>query len=195
MTIPSSASSQREQFANAYSVLEQAIAEQAFPGAAFGVFAHGEVLALDGVGGFTYDAETPAVTPSTIYDLASVTKVIATTSMAMLLQQRGQLSLDQPLVELLPGFTQGGAVSLRLLLAHASGLPGYARLFAEYADRDALLLDACLRLPLTKQRREPAPNTPIQDSFCWVERSKQIAGEEPIESVLCKRRDIRSACR
>ena len=107
VTVPSSASAQRHRFAAAYSILEQAVSQQAFPGAAFGVLLRGEVLALDGIGGFTYDQPTEAVNASTVYDLASVTKVIATTSMAMLLYQRGQLSLDQPLVQILPAFAQG----------------------------------------------------------------------------------------
>ena len=64
------------------------------------------MLALDGVGGFTYDQPAEPVTASTVYDLASVTKVIATTSMAMLLYQSGQLSLDQPLVQILPAFAR-----------------------------------------------------------------------------------------
>jgi serine-type D-Ala-D-Ala carboxypeptidase len=154
VTIPGSASAQRVQFAAAYSILEQAIAEQAFPGAVFGVLAQGAVLALDGVGGFTYDLPAEPVTTSTIFDLASLTKVIATTSMAMLLYQSGQLSLDRPLAQILPAFaegeTAGGArhrVTLRMLLAHASGLPGYVRLFEQSEGREALL-HACLRLPL-----------------------------------------------
>jgi CubicO group peptidase (beta-lactamase class C family) len=152
--IPASVSAQRLQFAEAYSVLDQAISEQAFPGAVFGVLAEGKVVALDGVGAFTYDPQAPLVTPSTVYDLASVTKVIATTSMAMLLYQNGTLALDQPLVHLLPAFAQGEAagsarhqVTLRMLLAHASGLPGYARLFEATTGREELLA-ACLRLPL-----------------------------------------------
>ena len=131
LSLPASASAQRLQFAAAYSVLEQAVSEQAFPGAAFGVLVQGQVLALDAVGGFTYEPPTTPVTASTVYDLASITKVIATTSMAMLLYQNGALTLDQPLVQLLPGFAQGEAagsarrqVTLRMLLAHASGLPG-----------------------------------------------------------------------
>ena len=111
-------------------------------------------MALDGVGGFTYDQPADAVSASTVYDLASVTKVLATTSMAMLLSQSGRLRLEQPLAQIRPLFAQGEAagsarhqVTLRMLLAHASGLPGYARLFAGSADRDALL-DACLHLPL-----------------------------------------------
>ena len=161
VTIPGSASAQRLQFAGAYSILERAIAEQAFPGAVFGVLAQGAVLALDGVGGFTYDLPAEPVTASTVFDLASVTKVIATTSMAMLLYQSGQLSLDQPLARILPAFAEGEAaggarhrVTLRMLLAHASGLPGYVRLFEECEGREALL-HACLRLPLESVARKP----------------------------------------
>jgi serine-type D-Ala-D-Ala carboxypeptidase len=169
-------SRQRQEFAEAIAVLEQAIAEQAFPGAAFAVLAGGNVRALDAVGRFTYEAAAPTVTPSTVFDLASVTKVIATTSAAMLLYQRGQLHLDQPLVELLPDFAQGRAVTLRLLLAHASGLPGYARLFAEAGTRDALL-NACLRLPLTSP---PGTHAEYSDpGFILLGRALEvIAGEE-----------------
>jgi CubicO group peptidase (beta-lactamase class C family) len=152
--IPGSASAQRLRFAEAYSVLDRAISEKAFPGAVFGVLAEGSVVALDGVGAFTYNPRAPLVTPSTVYDLASVTKVLATTSMAMLLYQNGALALDQTLVHFLPGFAQGEAagsarhqVTLRTLLAHASGLPGYARLFEQTTSREELLA-ACLRLPL-----------------------------------------------
>jgi serine-type D-Ala-D-Ala carboxypeptidase len=154
LTIPASASGQRLQFAKAYSVLEQAVSDQAFPGAVFGVLAAGQVLALDGIGSFTYDLPEVTVTASTVYDLASLTKVIATTSMAMLLYQDGKLALDQSLVDLLPGFAQGEAtgsarrrVTLRMLLAHTSGLPGYVRLFEGREGREELL-QACLRLPL-----------------------------------------------
>src|SRR5271165_1751137 len=104
VTIPGSASAQHLQFAGAYSILERAMAEQAFPGAAFGVFGEGRVLALDGVGGFTYDQPAVRVTASTVFDLASLTKVIATTAMAMLLYQRGRLSLEEPLARILPAF-------------------------------------------------------------------------------------------
>ncbi len=111
-------------------------------------------MALDGVGGFTYDSQTPSVVPSTVFDLASVTKVMATTAMAMLLHQRGKLWLDQPLAEILPAFAQSEAagsqrrrVTLRLLLAHASGLPGYVKLFNQTKEGSELM-DACLRLPL-----------------------------------------------
>jgi serine-type D-Ala-D-Ala carboxypeptidase len=182
LTIPVTAAAQRVQFATAYSVLERAIAEQAFPGAVFGVFAKGQIQALDGVGGFTYDGAAERVTASSVYDLASVTKVIATTSMAMLLYQNGMLFLDQPLVRFLPDFAQGEAsgspryqVTLRMLLAHASGLPGYARLFEGAKDREQLL-QACLGLAL-----ESAPGTRAEYSdpgfILLGEALEVIAGE------------------
>jgi CubicO group peptidase (beta-lactamase class C family) len=190
VTVPSSASAQRQRFAAAYSILEQAVAQQAFPGAAFGVLLRGEVLALDGVGGFTYAESTEPVNASTVYDLASVTKVIATTSMAMLLYQRGQLSLDQPLVQILPAFAQGESigsarhqVTLRMLLAHTSGLAGYVRLFEIARSREELL-DACLRLPL-----EAAPGSRSEYSdpgFIVLGRALEVVAGESLED-FCSR--------
>jgi serine-type D-Ala-D-Ala carboxypeptidase len=180
--IPVTAAAQRSQFAKAYLVLEQAIRERAFPGAAFGVFAHEQVLALDGVGSFTYDLPGNPVSAATIFDLASVTKVIATTAMAMLLYQRGLLELDRPVAEILPGFVEGESagsprreVTLRMLLAHASGLPGYVRLFEEYTERESLL-DACFRLPLTAT---PGTRSEYSDpGFILLgEALERIAGE------------------
>ena len=194
VTVPSSASAQRQRFAAAYSVLEHGISQQAFPGAAFGVLLGGKVLALDGIGGFTYGQPIEAVNTSTVYDLASVTKVIATTSMAMLLYQEGRLSLDQHLVQIFPAFcegeTAGGAqgeardqVTLRMLLAHSSGLPGYARLFEVARDREALL-DACLRLPL-----EAAPGSRAEYSdpgFILLGRALEVLAGESLED-FCSR--------
>lgn len=196
VTVPSSASAQRQQFAAAYAILEQGVSQQAFPGAAFGVLARGELLALDGVGAFTYGqpietvSATESVNASTVYDLASVTKVIATTSMAMLLYQRGQLLLDQPVVEILPAFAQGetasGArhkVTLRMLLAHISGIPGYVRLFELARDRKELL-DACLRLPL-----ETTPGTHAEYSdpgFILLGHALEIIAGESLED-FCSR--------
>ncbi len=97
----------RDRFGAAYKVLEAAIAAHAFPGCAFGVLAAGKVVLQDGLGRFTYDERSRAVHGETIYDLASVTKVVATTAAAMLLEQRGQLDLETPLGELLPGFVVG----------------------------------------------------------------------------------------
>jgi serine-type D-Ala-D-Ala carboxypeptidase len=190
LSLPASASAQRLQFAAAYTVLERAVSEHAFPGAAFGVLVQDQVLALDGVGGFTYDQPTTPVTVSQVYDLASITKVIATTSMAMLLHQDRVLSLDQPLAELLPGFAQGEAagsarreVTLRMLLAHASGLPGYVRLFEGAGGREELL-DACLKLPLESS---PGSHSEYSDpGFILLGRALEIIAGEDLESFCVR---------
>jgi CubicO group peptidase (beta-lactamase class C family) len=138
----------------ASNVLQQAIRDRAFPGCAFGVLAGGEVALHAGVGRFTYENDAPEVTPETPFDVASLTKVVATTAAAMLLNQRGQLDLDALLSDLLPAFVAARApadparrVKIRHLLAHNSGLPGYVELFRTAATPEALL-QACLQLPL-----------------------------------------------
>ena len=140
-------------------ILEAAIACEAFPGAVLGVAHGGRLLHLGAVGRFTYEAGSAAVGPETAWDLASVSKVVATTAMAMLLWQQGRLDLETPLAALLPGFVadQPAAgidlkrrVTLRLLLAHASGLPAYRPLYQTEHTPQAMW-DAVLRLPLVTE--------------------------------------------
>jgi CubicO group peptidase (beta-lactamase class C family) len=145
---------QPDRFAAAVRVLQDSIAAGAFPGCAFGVFAQGQVLVTGAVGRFTYDASAPEVTPNTVFDVASLTKVLSTTAAAMLLHQRGLLDLETPVGELLPGFIIGRPpgtfarhVKVRHLLAHNSGLPGYVEFFRTHATPLALLR-ACLELPI-----------------------------------------------
>lgn len=141
-------------FGVAYRVLHEAIKARAFPGCAFGVLADGQVVLESALGRFTYEEDAPAVTAETVFDVASLTKVVATTAAAMLLVQRGQIDLDAPLGGLLPGFVAGRAagdparhVKLRHLLAHSAGLPGYVEFFRTATTPDALM-SACLELPL-----------------------------------------------
>ena len=156
----------QRQFAAGYQVLREAIRARAFPGCAFGVLAGGEVALHDALGQFTYEKDADEVMPETVFDVASLTKVVATTAAAMLLVQRRQLDLETPLGELLPGFWDGRAqedavrrVRLRHLLAHSSGLPGYVEFFRN-ASTPAALLEACERLPL---KAEPATHAEYSD--------------------------------
>jgi len=153
-SLPEPARNGRHRFAVVQAVLERAIDEHAFPGAAYGILLDGEIVALDSIGQFTYEPASLAVKPSTVYDLASLTKVIVTTAIAMLLYDRRILSLDARLGDILPGFVIGmehgsgkDRVTLRSLLAHSSGLPGYARLFEQHHSPEAMLR-AVLSLPL-----------------------------------------------
>ena len=112
----------------------------------------------------------------TVFDVASLTKVVATTAVAMVLSQRGELDIDMPLGELLPGFVVGREagdaarlVKLGHLLAHNSGLPGYAEFFRT-ATTPAQLFRACLELQARGRAGQRGPNTPIRGSFCWARR-------------------------
>lgn len=148
---------QSSRFADVYAVLDRAIDESAFPGCAFGVLYQGTVVLLDALGGFTYEIAALRVAPNTIYDVASLTKVVCTTAAAMLLYERGQLDLETPLGEMLPGFVIGRQdsrwarkVTLRHLLAHSSGLPGYVPLF-HTATSSMAVLRGCLELPVESE--------------------------------------------
>lgn len=135
----------------AITVLARGIHERAFPGTAFGVLHRGKIVLRAALGRFTYQEDSPEIELDTIFDLASVTKVAATTAMAMLLHQDGQLDLKQPLVEVLPEFRGNDArrerVTMEMLLAHSSGLPAYVRLFEQTANAKELF-EAALRVPL-----------------------------------------------
>ena len=139
-------------FARAFSLIHEAIAQRAFPGAALAVTCRGALILSQGFGRFTYEPDSPPVQPHTIYDLASVTKAVATTSMAMLLYERGVLRLDSPVAESLPEFLalapspephDRSLVTLRMLLAHSSGLPAYIKLFETAPNRHEMLRAAC----------------------------------------------------
>ncbi|HEX4581082.1 MAG TPA: serine hydrolase domain-containing protein, partial [Acidobacteriaceae bacterium] len=144
-------------------LLEQAVHDRVFPGCAFAVLAIANTQTPEqsahvvghAVGRFTYEPYSPPVEADTIFDLASLTKVIATTAAIMRLYDRGELALDVPVAEWLPEFAASNAsdtrrslITPRMLLDHSSGLPGYARLFESANDRLAMI-DACLHQPLT----------------------------------------------
>ncbi len=167
---------QDEFFAPAFSILQQAITQQAFPAASVAVTNRGKLVALKALGHFTYEPPSPEknagapflasfarsgdfnadfnVNPAALFDLASLTKVIATTPAAMLLYERGLLDLEAPVSAIVPEFIHDPEkdprrkdVTLRMLLAHASGLPAYEKLFLKARTRDELL-QAALTTPL-----------------------------------------------
>ena len=110
-------------------VVEEEIAAGATPGAWIVVGHGGDVVLTRGWGRVDWDPGAPVVTSSTLWDLASVTKVAATTLAVMTLVEEGRLDLDAPLHRYLDGWPSGGErgrVTLRHLLRHRSGLPAGA---------------------------------------------------------------------
>lgn len=182
---PRSASSAlpQDHFASAYKVLSDAIEKHAFPGCAFGVLTGDQIVLQGALGRLTYDDTAEQVKPETRYDIASLTKVVSTTAGAMLLAQRGVLDIDLPLGELLPGFVVGRPpeeharlVTIRNLLAHNSGLPGYVELFRSASPDE--LLRACLRLPLEAQ---PGARVEYSDiGFILLGQALAVLTREPL---------------
>jgi CubicO group peptidase (beta-lactamase class C family) len=130
-------------FAQAFQILREAIAQHSFPAASVAVTVKDDLLALRSIGNFTYDPASPQPSTHTLFDLASLTKVTATTAMAMILYERGLLDLEMPVISVTGEFAaedpRRDEVTLRMLLAHSSGLPAYEKLFLRARSRDALL--------------------------------------------------------
>jgi beta-N-acetylhexosaminidase len=97
----------------------------AYPGAVLVVGRHDAILFAKGYGRFTWSPASRAMDPdSTLFDLASLTKVVATTTAMMLLVERGRIELDAPVARYVPEFNGPGtaAITVRQLLTHTSGL-------------------------------------------------------------------------
>src|SRR2546428_6809366 len=117
----------------AYEVIEKAIADKAFPGATLAVGYRGKV-AIHAFGKLSYDAKAATVAPTTMYDIASLTKVVATTTLVAKLAEGDfavPLDLDAKIERYLPEWASGPQpewrhrVTVRHLLTHTSGLPAF----------------------------------------------------------------------
>ena len=114
--------------------------DSAFPGAVIAVGRHDTVLLLTAVGHYGSDDPRP-VTPATVYDLASLTKVIGLTTACMILVGEGKLDLDAPVQRYVPAFRGPNKerVTIRHLLTHSSGLPAWRPLYIEATTRATAL--------------------------------------------------------
>jgi beta-glucosidase-like glycosyl hydrolase/CubicO group peptidase (beta-lactamase class C family) len=124
------------------SIIEAAVADRAAPGAAIAIGRHGKLVRLRGFGRLDYRPQFEGVTDSSIYDLASLTKVVGTTSAAMLLVQDGLLQLDVPVEHYLPEWTgsiEKRQVTVRHLLTHSAGLPPFLPLWQGTRGKEAYL--------------------------------------------------------
>lgn len=172
---------------NALAVLANGIAQRAYPGAAFAVCQSGRIILQGAIGRFTYDETAEDVTLNTVFDLASVTKVVATTAMAMLLHDRQKLDLQKKVVDLLPEFASDDArrkrVTIEMLLSHASGLPAYELLFERAGSRQDLM-NRAFKVPLIA---DPGTHVEYSDiGFILLGNLLEtIAGEQM--DVFCSR--------
>jgi beta-glucosidase-like glycosyl hydrolase/CubicO group peptidase (beta-lactamase class C family) len=143
-------------------VVRQGILDGAAPGVAVAVGRRGKLVVGMGEGHLDRPDGKSEVTDSTIFDIASLTKVVATTTAVMLLVDDGLLDLDGPVSRYLPewaGAPERAAVTIRHLLLHSSGLPAWEPFYNELRGRTPYLL-AIARTPL---RFEPGTSTEYSD--------------------------------
>ena len=123
-------------------LLDSMIAAGAAPGAVLAVSINGERF-IHGTGRLGQDDGT-VPDRRTLYDMASLTKVVALTTVAMMAVGEGRLDLDAPVVQYLPDFARGEGpkrlVTVRDLLLHDSGLPAHRRLWEETVVREGAIL-------------------------------------------------------
>jgi CubicO group peptidase (beta-lactamase class C family) len=136
-------------FAAASAMLRQAVEAHVFPAASVDVGTTAGRLWSAAAGAHTYDPYATMATPETIFDLASLTKVISTASLAMRAIDDGRLRLDDFVASWLPEWrgTDREAVTIGDLLAHSSGLAAYLPFFRDHTGRQEFQHAICT-LPL-----------------------------------------------
>lgn len=120
-------------FAPVDAMLAQAVAQHAFPGGVVVVGRASGVVHARAVGRLSWNTASEPVRLDTIYDLASLTKFVATAMAAMVLVDQGRLDLDAPVSKYLASFTTygGDRARIRDLLAHSAGFPAWAPLYKD----------------------------------------------------------------
>lgn len=119
------------------SVMAVGISERAAPGGSIAVGRYGQHVLTTGFGRTDWATDAPAVDDRTIYDLASLTKVVVTTTAAMILEDELRLELDRTVASYLPEFNapEKATITVRMLLTHRGGLEAYGPLFVESRGR------------------------------------------------------------
>ena len=120
------------------SVIRAAIADHATPGATIAVARRGKLLLLKGYGHTDWARGAPRANDSTMYDMASLTKVVATTTAAMILEEEGRLDLNRTVASYLPEYDvpDKRAITVRMLLTHTSGIRSNFPLWKEAKGRE-----------------------------------------------------------
>jgi len=133
---------QEQRFAAAFQEVETQVARKAFPGAVLAVGVKGRLVALKAFGRLDSAPNALPMPVDAIFDVASLTKVAATTTAAALLYDQGRLELDAPVARYIPEFAgvQGhDGITVRHLLSHSAGLPSPMLLWKHANNREDLL--------------------------------------------------------
>lgn len=141
-TLANATTEQDTRFRIAFDAVDGWICQGAFPGAVLAVGQHGSLLALKAFGRIEYTPDSSPITADEIFDLASVSKVIGTTSAAAILYDEHKLLLDAPVVSYVPEFAgtpDHGEVTIRELLTHSSGIPTPGLMYQKASNKIGIL--------------------------------------------------------
>ena len=142
-----------QSFAEIDDAVREGIQKGIYPGAVVIVGRRDSVLYARGYGNYTWSLSSPVPDPdSTLWDIASITKVVSTTSAAMRLVDQHKLDLDAPVRRYLPRFSGGlkSQVTVRMLLDHTSGLKSYVPFYVKARRKRARTIDLLYAQPLVR---------------------------------------------
>ncbi len=128
-------------FSKVDELMSGALKDQIFPGAVLAVGHKGRLVYHKPFGKFTYEEDAQEVTKESIFDMASVSKVIGTTSAAMFLYDEGILDLDEKVITYLPEFNNNGKdkITVRNLLLHNSGLIAFVEYYKKFSTKEEVI--------------------------------------------------------
>lgn len=176
----------KDAFSETQKLLESYVEKKAFPGASLMVGYHGAVVLDATVGRLDYASSSAKVTENSVYDLASLSKAIGTTSAAMMLVQSGKLLLDARVQDYLPEF-QGpnkDKVRIRNLLTHSSGLPAFLPIYKQVRGYDSFL-NSVYAVPL---EYEPGSKSVYSDlGMILLGEIIRRASDRPLDRFLSER--------
>ena len=134
------------------SVIQAAIKDHAAPGATIAVARRGKLLLLKGYGRNDWATGAPRSVDSTMYDMASLTKVVATTTAAMILEEEGKLDIEKTVASYLPEYDvpDKRAITVRMLLTHTSGIRSNHPLWKEAKGREQYF-QGMIKFPLARE--------------------------------------------
>jgi len=132
------------------SIIQQAIADGNIPGAVLLVGHDGKVIYRKAYGHRALDPKHETMTLDTVFDLASLTKVVATTTAVMQLVELGKLRMNDPVAKYIPEFAQNGKedITLRQLITHYSGLAPDIELTPAFDSKESALRLAYAETPV-----------------------------------------------
>jgi CubicO group peptidase (beta-lactamase class C family) len=135
-------------------IMQSAINDSVFPGGVVGVLRNGSLIWQEAYGYHDY-SKTKSVQANGVYDLASISKIMATTTSMMKLVDEGKVSLDDPVSKYIPEYNEGkkSEITIRHFLLHTSGLPAFRIYVDELRTREELI-EAVRNEPLINEPGE-----------------------------------------